>query len=176
MRKIMQIPKSPPAIYLAGRVGGDKWKIAKPYDYLVNWRASDGRNHSEHDWGGGFSTVSDCKEYIGSDVHDSALKEIESCIGLVAYVYDTNAYGTIAEIAYAAAKRKSCHLIIRYDPKREMWDMKDAYWFVACFPGVEVYEVYCDCMAIQAIETILRRLGVLQGQAAALTAPTMRQL
>lgn len=139
-------------VYLAGRVGGNKWSVAPIIDG-VKYIASDGGDHSEHNWG--CSIYSFNKNDLKINVKVEALSKIDKCNILIAYLDDNKSYGSIAEIAYASTIGKTCHVIIRGNPNGDNGDLFDAYWFVSHFPNVTVYEIYCECMAGKIFKQIL---------------------
>ena len=146
-------------VYLAGRVGGEKWKVA-PKLIGAEWVASDGGNHSEHLWG--VCVYDFDSDHLRENLESCFVDKLRSCVGLVAYLYDTESYGSIAEIAYAAAMGKPCFVIVRRHPKTDDgYDgMFNAYWFVSHLPGVKAYEIYCNCMAGPVFDKILSHLGI----------------
>jgi very-short-patch-repair endonuclease len=138
-------------IYLAGKVNGEKNKIVKgiPRTFVC----SDGGNHSEHEWGYSYWTFNDST--LRQCVMDYAITEIQKCDFLLAYLYTTDSYGSIAEIAYASALGKRCYLIIlaeadpseTFQPKHgdessyDISSLHDSYWFISHFPKVCTYVV-----------------------------------
>jgi very-short-patch-repair endonuclease len=100
-------------IYLAGKVGGNKWKMI-PSSPKSEWDASDGSGHSEHRWGYGcyFLPVN---KYLGESVMVECIERLESADILVAYLDCPSSFGSIAEIAYMSALGKPSILIIKLD-------------------------------------------------------------
>ena len=152
------------SMYLAGKVGGAKWELWKALggrehrEGYLWWRelsgirveASDGTNHSEHLWGGGLSLAAIGNEDLRQSVKQYATEKIRGCRFLLAYLDRADSFGSIAEIAYASALGKPCFVVLLVPEQEEElvegseneyvypWDgMKDAYWFVSCFPGVK---------------------------------------
>jgi hypothetical protein len=77
----------------------------------------------------------------------------------------TDSYGSIAEIAFASAIGKDCHMIICEERKdeEEMWGrcpLYDSYWFVASFPGVIVHRADTVEDATELLDRILKQYGV----------------
>jgi hypothetical protein len=130
-------------IYLAGKVGGKKWDIDKkinnnPEDLKANFISSDGRNHSEHDWGYGYYEFD--SDSMREQLKSGCLDEIEKCDFLIAWLDTPDSYGSIAEIAYASSIGKKCFVFIKPEIIKENEldsPMHDAYWFVSHFPNVE---------------------------------------
>ena len=156
-------------VYLAGKVEGRKWEVVKPLS-SVEWVASDGRNHSEHLWGGGWGPW----DAIGSEdlkgpVYEFAIKKIIVADCLVAYLDTNDSYGSIVEVTLAAAYHKPCLLVVLMPPIPSMelgsddghqegqraWRMADAYWFVSCLPGVRVAIVVSEAEATDVIRGFL---------------------
>ena len=99
-------------LYLAGKVEGRKWAVVKDRT-SVTWVSSDGSNHSEHLWGGGYHPL----ERIGnpdlrSTVASELLGKLRTSQGLVAYLDTPDSYGSIVEIATMSALNKPCFLVI----------------------------------------------------------------
>ena len=116
-------------IYLAGKVSGAKWEIAKYIEKdLAYFHASDGGNHSEHEWGCAYYGLS---EYDDTNMRDFVFDSIESSKLLIAYLDTPDSFGSIAEIAWASAHKIPCYMLVVSGQA-----MFDAYWFVSNFPGV----------------------------------------
>lgn len=148
-----EIETAPQQVYLAGKVSGPKWALAKSWIEsrgLKEWPfiSSDGSNHSEHLWGNG----SYCLSGIPHDVKQYCIDEINNSVGLVAYVETPDSFGTIAEIAYTSATGKPQFLIMNANRSDDTaWGrMYDAYWFASNFPGVIGIEVDSDLDAARA--------------------------
>lgn len=129
-------------VYLAGKVDGSKHELAKSID--AEFICSDGGNHSEHNFGLGYYDFQECN-------HNSTLRELVQTFA-IASIHDSDflfawltcptSYGSIAEIAYASALGKKCFVIIQSsDPEQSDEELFDAYYFVCCFPNVQVQEV-----------------------------------
>lgn len=143
-------------IYLAGKVKGRKWHIIPNRD---NFYASDGCDHSEHRWGWGYFWDFDNPE-LREQVLDRTLEPLAQCDFLLAYLDTPDAFGSIAEIAYASAHQKICYVIIKVDPGEidgSVDDvMHDAYWFVCHFQYVKAYTVENEKQARLLVFQILR--------------------
>lgn len=141
------------SVYLAGKVGGKKWEIAKAFPD-INFRASDADDHSEHGWGFASFSFGDC--YISESVQRECLDQIAACDVLVAYLNTPDSFGSIAEVAWASAHRKECYVFLetrhlgmgdlcgtptRFLDNEEFLRMYDAYWLVSTLPGVATIEV-----------------------------------
>lgn len=142
-------------IYLAGRCNTGKWNLV-PSGPQSKWFASDGKSYDrEHGWhfnikGHDEPSEEDRREMVNQVV----IPLLNKCDLVVAYVNDTHAYGTIAEVAYASAIGKPIIFIIDKrglgrvitdedgcitEELPEPWyydDIDDAYWFVSSLPGV----------------------------------------
>jgi hypothetical protein len=151
-------------VYLAGKVKGPKWQIAEATPW-VNWVASDSANlpvkvHDSYGIPGCWCYITEGQQW---GVEEHVIDPISSSRGLVAYLDDPTAYGTIAEIAFASALGLPVLLICRTPSSRdsddEDWDddyettvgLHNAYWLVSCFPGVELHEVSDIPGAIKAV-------------------------
>jgi hypothetical protein len=153
-------------IYLAGKVDGTKWKVAEALKHYAKFVASDGGNHSEHGFGGAVWL-----EYGALDeaVKSCATDQIAASSRLLAILDQADSYGSIAEIAYASAIGIPVLMIIidqhvhaffkgsaeneefdPHDPDSHCLRMYDAYWFVACFPGVDPVVVESLTAAVAA--------------------------
>lgn len=138
-------------IYLAGKVGGAKWSAITKHPY-VEYVASDGHTHCEHDWGHGVFTFGD--ESLRLEVANRCTGKIAVCDFLFAYLDTPDSYGSIAEIAYASALGKPCFVMINDDsedsdsimqidddadlPELVIDGFWDAYWLVSCFPSIKI--------------------------------------
>jgi very-short-patch-repair endonuclease len=162
-RNASESPPNFPSIYLAGKVGGDKWEIAAPVSRLAKFHSSDGTCHSEHAWGWGaygFEELNNSN--LLEWVVESALTPISSCDLLVAYLDIEGSYGSVAEIAYAVALGKPCHVIILLPevPQSEEGycgdgPMFNAYWFISSFPNVTRHVVSSKEQAIRTLNRIV---------------------
>ena len=149
-------------VYLAGKVEGRKWQVVKGRS-SVEWVSSDGTNHSEHLWGGGFSPWDRIGSYdLRPTVTEQVVGNLRSCQRLVAYVDTPDAYGTIAEIATMAALQKPCFMVVLMpcDPDTNVWPeaaerMADAYWLVSCLPGVQSVTVDTEAGAVDVVHGYL---------------------
>ena len=107
-----------PQIYLAGKVKGAKWHFAERQNLsrIADYFSSDAMddlddkawNHTPPntmglDWVGCSSGASVVEECVINKLRESDL--------LIAYLDTSNAYGTIAEIAYVSALGKPCIVI-----------------------------------------------------------------
>ena len=157
-------------VYLAGKVAGRKWEVVKPLSRAdVEWIASDGGNHSEHLWGGGYPPW----DLIGNEEVarsvDDARKKIMIADCLIAYLDEDDSYGSIVEVTLASVYQKRCLLVVLMPPIPSMelgsddghqegqraWRMADAYWFVSCLPGVRVAIVVSEAEATDVIRGFL---------------------
>lgn len=150
-------------IYLAGKVEGRKWKVV-PKHPLVKYVASDGNNHSEHNW----AIASEWKPLNNPDmaeaVQEKFIDVLKKSVYLFAYLDTPNSYGSIAEIAYASALGIPCTVVVN-DPCKQSGEvekdwtdqpMADAYWFVSNFPLV--HSLWADTEE-HATELFTRFLG-----------------
>jgi len=153
-------------LYLAGKVEGRKWAVVKDRT-SVTWVSSDGSNHSEHLWGGGYHPL----ERIGnpdlrSTVASELLGKLRTSQGLVAYLDTPDSYGSIVEIATMSALNKPCFLVILAphmdftespdDPNYDaVWgqaeQVADAYWLVSSLPSVRAVTVESEAEAADVI-------------------------
>jgi hypothetical protein len=78
-----QLPASmKPKIYLAGKAQGDKWKLAERAKSIAYFVASDGANHSPHDFGAGFSCYSPYSDRSQKNfVEGCALSKLSNATG-----------------------------------------------------------------------------------------------
>lgn len=131
----------PISVYLAGKIAGDKWKLVENLPTnIANIESSDGTNHSEHLTGVAiFQLGHDFhKEYV----YDFAIKSIHNSDILIAYLDCATSYGSIAEIAYASAHGRPCHILVNCDKYLEPEDdFFDAYWFICAFPLVHTVHI-----------------------------------
>jgi hypothetical protein len=162
-----------PKVYLAGKVGGRKWEVVKPLSRAdVEWIASDGSNHSEHLWGGGWPSWDLIGQPDLTRPVDDARKKIMIADCLIAYLDEADSYGSIVEVTLASAYQKRCLLIVLMPPERlgstayedledapsfdeRAWRMADAYWFVSCLPGVRAAIVTSEAEATDVIRGFL---------------------
>jgi len=150
-------------IYLAGKAHGDKWRLASQITARnVEFIASD--NSGEEDDGHG----EHCGRTEETCFTQKAVQLIAKSDALIAYLDRPDCYGSIAEIAWAAATNKSCHVIIvnpdAFIPvpnslamdygKYIQSDMYDAYHFVSDLPGVNAITVENESMAAHILRTI----------------------
>jgi nucleoside 2-deoxyribosyltransferase len=158
-------------IYLAGKVEGDKWKLVEDLekDSRFKFLASDGGNHSEHNYGVCQFDFKECNPHgvLNNIVQEEFNSKIARCDFLLAYLDCNTSYGSIAEIAWASAKGIPCHIILKRGPYAHHEDDDffpmdedgrfDAYWFVSCFPKVTNVEVESLAEAkIESLNTFLR--------------------
>ena len=162
-------------VYLAGKVAGRKWEVVKPLSN-VEWVASDGGNHSEHLWGGGWGPWDSIgSEDLKEPIYEYAIKNIIVADCLVAYLDTNDSYGSIVEVTLAAAYHKPCLLVVLMPPMPPMdldededdplfggpWfnpvaeSMSDAYWFVSCLPGVRSALIESEAEATDVIRGFL---------------------
>lgn len=138
-------------IYLAGKVGGDKWELfSREQITKYDIQSSDGGNHSEHEFGMALWSWGCCNNDYKWLIEKFCADKIKACDFLIAYLDTNNSYGSIAEIAYASANNKECYVFViddnpDYDPHHQYnnindnpGSMFDAYWFICSFPNVKV--------------------------------------
>jgi nucleoside 2-deoxyribosyltransferase len=138
-------------IYLAGKVGGDKWKLfSREQIQKYNIQSSDGGNHSEHEFGMALWSWDCCNDDYKWYVQEFCIDTIKKFDFFIAYLDSRHSYGSIAEIAYASACNKECFVFViddnpYYDAHHQWNDtnqsqgsMFDTYWFVCSFPNVKV--------------------------------------
>jgi hypothetical protein len=157
--------------YLTGKVGGWKWTLVKPFLGLSNFVSSDGDHSGNDSHGWSNSTIigperwDHCNDGQKIFVRASALEPIRNSRALFACLNTVDSYGSIAEIAFASAIGKDCHVIICEDltAEEKMWGdcpLYDSYWFVASYPGVTVHRVESDPEAIECLDGILKSYGI----------------
>lgn len=126
-------------VYLAGKARGEKWELIK-YIQGCDFIASDDTDKGHGDF---------------SCYGKNAADKISVSDFLIAYLDTPDSYGSIAEIAWAAAMNKPCYMIVidplfpdRFSPDKEFsyeeyisGDMYDAYHFVGSMPNVCSVEV-----------------------------------
>jgi hypothetical protein len=154
-----------PRVYLAGKVNGLKWGVVGRFKSSVDFVASDGSNHSQHDLGVMCEEFAQYRSEDGVDaVENHFIAKLQEFTRLLAVLNRADSYGSIAEIAYASALGIRCDLIIfdkaarlnstdgfLVDPR-----MYDAYWFISNFPGVRVHVVGGTEEAECTVEGLLR--------------------
>lgn len=158
-------------VYLAGKVDGDKWKLVDDLhkDSRFEFMASDGNNHSEHNFGACYYDFKECnpRGILRDSVRDAFHGKIKKCDFMLAYLDCNTSYGTIAEIAWASAQAIPVKIILKRGPYADPDDEGffpsdedgrfDAYWFVSCFPKVTNVELESLSEAkIEALNTLLR--------------------
>ncbi len=145
-----------PTIYLAGKVADrgssrdnyaearGKWALARDAGLFTRFNVvgSDGDNHGSHriicdqgdgEWGA-----------YREDVQYYALDRLVPPTVVLAWLDSPSSYGSVAELAFAAARGLLCFMIIQSESgsciswENPMWD---AYWFVANFPNVTPIQV-----------------------------------
>ncbi len=123
-------------IYLAGKVSSNKsslkWKAIKKIENVANFYSSDGNNHSEHLWGWAYY-----QEFDDSTIRDQVAQDIIRVTSttdlLVAVLGEKLSCGSIAEIAWFAAKGIPCQIyLLNSSNKAHDW-----YWLVSHFPRVK---------------------------------------
>lgn len=138
-----------PRIYLAGKVGGVKFKAVEYLKGEADFYCSDGGNHSEHEWG--VATYSFGEDSYRELMGEMVLGPIRLADGLLAVVDTPDSFGTVAEIAFASATGTPALVVVIEPagwvtsgsegfsrPSENYLAMFDAYWFVTSFPGVRV--------------------------------------
>lgn len=123
-------------VYLAGKKRGRKWDVVDGIEG-VRFVASD---NTPRGW-----------DEVRANFAGYVLREIDRCDLLVAYLDAPTSFGTIAEIAYAAAIDKPCHVLM-VNPDE---DFEDAYKVVCAFPGVETVTVQDEREARDTIRAIV---------------------
>lgn len=154
-------------IYLSGKVDERKWQLVQPFRHLCMFRASDGSDatHWPHGWNDGHIIGPACWQQCNDQklfVEQIVLDKIRKCDALIAYLCTDNAYGSIAEIAFASAIGKPCHMIVEehLTSEESEWGhcpLYDAYCLVGSFPGVRVHHTQnvnqsTDCL-VEILET-----------------------
>ena len=142
-------------IYLAGKCSGafrlDFWEKIPCVDFV----SSAGTKHSEHNWGTAWYEWGN-PQYT-EFIEEYFIDELGRSDMLVAFLDEPTSYGSIAEIAWAAAKGKRCLVYLpseesetrevryRHTGRRDEEgfgnDFWDTYWFVCHMPNVEVRRV-----------------------------------
>lgn len=157
--------------YLVGKVGGRKWSVATVANELganCNFVSSDGSNHSEHDFGN--AEWLESIEFQRECVERFAIVPLMAADYVVAYIDQPDAFGSIAEVAWAASERwrksdsgwKNHKVLFLYkrqgeDGRREIPDeFDDAYWFTAALPNVCRAEVFRERDASWIIANYLK--------------------
>jgi hypothetical protein len=151
-------------VYLAGKVKGPKWQIAEATPW-VSWVASDSADlpikvHDSYGIPGCWCYLTESQQWV---VEEYVIDPIRSSYGLVAYLDDPTAYGTVAEVAFASALGLPVLLICRTPATSSDggdWrgdyettvGLHNAYWLVSCFPRVELREVSDIAGAIKAVQ------------------------
>ncbi len=95
------------------------------------------------------------------------MKVLAACDALVAYLDTPDSYGSVAEIAWAAAKGLPCLVVlrgVRAGVKSHDEQMADAYWFVAQLPHVDAEVVE---NRDETVGVIARFLSAVKREAAA---------
>lgn len=147
-------------IYLAGRCGGPKWDLVKRLGERgkrIEFVASDEELHDNHGMG-----TPDAAAHMFSE-------EIHHCDQLIAYLSTPHAYGTVAEIAYAAALKIPTFVILKIPPTPSTetyeeymetlnYQMRDSYAFVGALDGVVEFEVEDD----EAAQAIFDNLSLIE--------------
>jgi len=162
-------------IYLAGKVGGRKWNVVPQHPY-VNYVASDGGNHSEHEWSINVGVKPLNHPMMAEAVQERCIDVLKTADALFAYLDSPYSYGSIAEIAYASALGIPCMVVVNFDcdtspDEADEWangTMSDAYWFVSNFPGVSSFGTGTE---EKATELFTRYLGYVLAES-----PIERQL
>lgn len=132
------------SIYLAGKVAGDKYKLAMSAGVLQHVVSSDGMSHGPH-YLGDYKSLS---EIINSDevfqFDESPLEIIDQCcFGMIAYLDTRDCYGTIAEIGAASALKIPVYVIVNDDSEchagsnNDNDDWYDTYWLACSFQQVK---------------------------------------
>jgi len=123
-------------IYLAGKVNGPKNKVASSFLWFEDHMASTTKPPFRTKYR---FVSSDTVDHDHMDLAPSLFAELlDECDILVAFVDTPDCFGTIAEVAYSAAKGKPCYLVIDQSKLdiENGFSMRNAYWFVAGLSGV----------------------------------------
>lgn len=146
-------------IYLAGKMNCEgKKKFREKYLWWAEILTSDGLDSVEpKNWnhtppkelGLGWNSVDNEADW--APVNEHVIQPIQESDVVVAYISESTAYGTIAEIGFAAGTGKPVFVYapelmhgeadrdITYDDEccEIRCDATDAYWLVLCFPKVQ---------------------------------------
>lgn len=164
-------------VYLAGKVKGNKWVVAKKAKEgikEVSFVASDGNNHSEHAWGYCYYSLSASKD-LKEVVKELFCDVIKKCDMVIAYIDTTNSFGSIAEIGYASALGLPIHIIFPkgYSEGLDSDGFKDqdhgasygisvafdTYWFCCSLPNVSVHFSESIDDAVRIVYKILGKVN-----------------
>ena len=144
-------------VYLAGKMRGSKQSFAKRYLPKSHFEvlSSDAMDLlQDKAWGHTPPKIYglECLDISHSDenVQEYVIDLIEKSDMLVAYIETTDCYGTIAEIGYASALGKPCHIVFSKslytyahseppEPEELRMAVTDAFWLVCSFPNVHVH-------------------------------------
>jgi hypothetical protein len=153
-------------MYLSGKVDARKWDLVVPFKHLCEFFASDGgcATHGPHGWKGGFIVGTECWRQCNDGkpfVEKMVLDPIRSCDALIAHLVSNDSYGSIAEIAFASAIGKTCHMIVEeHRTDGDYCPLHDAYWFVGSLPNVHVHLAQNGKESTDRLVEILESLGV----------------
>ena len=155
-------------VYLAGKVNGAKWEFAEHHklNRIADYFSSDSMDTLETKAWNHVPPSKNGLSWVDAHypVQEYVIKQLHNCDLLVAYLDTSDAYGTIAEIAYTSALEKPCVVVLAapiegetlYDPNlyadagdipdsefqqiledgKKYCAATDAYWLVCCFPNV----------------------------------------
>ena len=153
-------------VYLAGKCGGPKREVAKSVPKIkgVSFTASDGGDHGDRGFGVAQFDFDECG--LGGTLPEIVTKcvisKLTECDMVFAYFETPDSFGSIAEVAFAAALGKPCFVVV-CEPTGKEWPspMFDAYWFVRCLPRVQVLAVSsrqeASSLLKEAVRMIARR-------------------
>ena len=154
-------------VYLAGKMNGNKNIFANTHnlhnmsrvissDEMDNLEPKAWNHTPPKEYGLQF-----CESNYAVDNY--VISPIDHCDMVLAYLDASDAYGTIAEIAYASGLGKHITVIIE-DDIIDKDESTDAYWLVCCFPNVfieftsKINNLYRELMSNWAYQHGLYRL------------------
>jgi hypothetical protein len=150
-------------VYLAGKYGGPKWNVAKSVPMIngVSFTAFDGGDH-EHGFGFAQFDFDECgpRSILRKIVSKCVISRLTDCDRVFAYFETPDSFGSIAEIAFAAALGKPCFIVIREPPGDDCPSaMFNSYWLVSTFPRVLVSVAGSRQEASSLLEEAVRKIG-----------------
>lgn len=162
-------------IYLAGKVNGNKWEVARKVGDGIKevlFIASDGNNHSEHNFGFSYYSLDNSAD-LKYAVKEWFCNKIKKCDMLIAYIDTINSFGSIAEIGYSSALGLPIHVIFpkSYRSGLECTDTNehgasyttsvafDTYWFCCSLPNITVHFSESIDDAVKIVYKILGKVN-----------------
>ena len=151
-------------VYLAGKCDGPKWEVAKSVPKIkgISFIASDGGDHGEHGFGVAQFDFDQCGRggILREIVSTCVISKLTECDMVFAYLETPDSFGSIAEVAFAAALGKPCFVVV-CEPIREEWPSQlfDAYWLVSCLPRVQVLAVSSRQEGSSLLEEAVRMIA-----------------